>query len=202
MRLSHARERGPDHSEIGRGIQSLALIIQRLGEDRGLTIEALAKRASVSPATLSQLERNRGNPSFSTLLKIASALSVPLPVFFQSTRTESAIVVRARHRKTLMIKRHGGRVYELLSPDVQGAIEMLWVELQPGIWTEDEPVTHKGEECVVLLRGRLESRIATGEHHLLEAGDSIYVRSEVPHSYRNAHNGRTVLVAAITPPSF
>ena len=58
-----------------------------------------------------------------------------------------------------MIKKHEGRVYELLSPDVQGAIEMLWVELQPGVWTEDEPVIHGGEECLVVLSGHLEAHV-------------------------------------------
>jgi transcriptional regulator with XRE-family HTH domain len=202
MRRGKISRKAPSSSDMERGIQSLALTIQRLREQRGLTIEDLAKRAGVSPATVSQLERNHGNPSFSTLLKMAGALGVPLPVFFQSDRADNSIVVRARHRKRLMIKKHGGRVYELLSPDVQGAIEMLWVELQPGVWTEDEPLVHRGEECLVVLKGRLEAHIGKQECHLLEVGDSIYVRGKVPHSYRNVNKGRTVLVAAITPPSF
>lgn len=183
-------------------MRHLAVTLQRLREQRGLTLEELADRAGVSAATLSQLERGQGNPSFATLLRIASGLKVPVPMFFQSDTASEDIVVRAPDRKRLVTGEDEGRHYELLSPDVKGAIEMLWVELDPGVWTEDEKVSHEGEECLIVLEGRLEAHIGPGDLHLLEAGDSIYVRSEIPHSYRSSDNTRTIFVIAITPPSF
>jgi len=184
-------------------MRSLGATLQRLREQRDLTLEQLAERCGVSAATLSLVERGQGNPSFATLLKLATGLKVPVATFFQSDTIPEGIVVRARHRKRLVVGKNEGRHYELLSPDVTGAIEMLWVELEPGVWTEDEKVSHEGEECLVVLEGRLEAHIGAAEHpHVLEAGDSIYVHSEIPHSYRSSDTLRTVLVIAITPPSF
>lgn len=189
-------------SNIEAALHTLAATLQRLREQRGLTLEELADRSSVSAATLSQLERGQGNPSFATLLKIANGLKVPVPVFFQSDTTDEGIVVRRPHRKRLVFSKDEGRTYELLSPDVKGAIEMLWVELEPGVWTEDERVAHEGEECLLVLEGRLEAHIGSSEPQVLEAGDSVYVRSDVPHSYRSSEAMRTVFIIAITPPSF
>jgi len=189
-------------SSIEAALRTLAGTLQRLREQRGLTLEELAERTSVSAATLSQLERGQGNPSFATLLKIANGLKVPVPVFFQSDSVDEGIVVRRPHRKRLMFSKEEGRTYELLTPDVKGAIEMLWVELEPGVWTEDERVAHEGEECLIVVEGRLEAHIGSGEPQVLDGGDSIYVRSEVPHSYRCSDAMRTVFIIAITPPSF
>lgn len=202
MQRTEHRIRLPEPSDIEAAVRHLAATLQRLREQRGLTLEELADRAGVSAATLSQLERGQGNPSFATLLRIATGLKVPLPVFFQSDTASEDIVVRARHRKRLVTGEDEGRHYELLSPDVKGAIEMLWVELGPGMWTEDAKVSHEGEECLIVLEGRLEAHIGSGDPYLLETGDSIYVHSEIPHSYRSSDNTRTVFVIAITPPSF
>lgn len=202
MPLNDHATRLLEPSNIEAALHTLAATLQRLREQRGLTLEELADHSSVSAATLSQLERGQGNPSFATLLKIANGLKVPVPVFFQSDTTDEGIVVRRPHRKRLVFSKDEGRTYELLSPDVKGAIEMLWVELEPGVWTEDERVAHEGEECLLVLEGRLEAHIGSSEPQVLEAGDSVYVRSDVPHSYRSSEAMRTVFIIAITPPSF
>jgi transcriptional regulator with XRE-family HTH domain len=202
MPLNDHATRLLEPSNIGAALHTLAATLQRLREQRGLTLEELTDRSGVSAATLSQLERGQGNPSFATLLKIANGLKVPVPVFFQSDTTDEGIVVRRPHRKRLVFSKDEGRTYELLSPDVKGAIEMLWVELEPGVWTEDERVAHEGEECLLVLEGRLEAHIGSSEPQVLEAGDSVYVRSDVPHSYRSNEAMRTVFIIAITPPSF
>ncbi|MDR7574146.1 MAG: helix-turn-helix domain-containing protein [Armatimonadota bacterium] len=183
-------------------LHELGLLVQKVREQRGLTLEQLAERCGVSAATLSLLERGQGNPSFATLLRVATGLRVPIATFFQSDVRQDGIVVRAEHRKRLVVGQSEGRRYELLSPDVTGAIEMLWVRLEPGVWTEDEKVAHEGEECLVVLDGRLEAHIGQGPPHILEPGDSIYVRSEIPHSYRSSDDAPATFVIAITPPSF
>jgi DNA-binding XRE family transcriptional regulator len=52
-------------------------LVRALRERRGLSMRALARRAGVSPMTLSQLEANpRANPTLETLLRLQQALEL------------------------------------------------------------------------------------------------------------------------------
>nr|WP_237506630.1 helix-turn-helix transcriptional regulator [Streptomyces sp. SID8380] len=63
----------------------------------GLTISALAAAAGVSQGLVSQIERGAGNPWYTTLIKLADALRVPVGAFFDGGEIawEPAAVVRA-----------------------------------------------------------------------------------------------------------
>ena len=52
-----------------------------------------------------------------------------------------------------------------------------------------------------MLQGRLEITVGTRRFEL-EAGDSFAFASSEPHGYRNLDDGETVVVYAITPPSY
>jgi len=185
---------------------SLGANLQQLRTEKGLKLEELARSSGVSIGVLSQIERGLGNPSFRTLFKIAQGFGVPIGYFFSGV-DRSGKVVRKHERKMLVLplselnSSNGGLVYELLSPDLMGSLELLWIEYGPGISTKETPFTHQGEECGVILQGRLEAHIAE-ETFVLEAGDSIYFNSAVPHWFRNPGPETAVMVWAITPPSF
>ena len=55
-----------------------AMRLKRLRETKGLTQEALAKRADMSRAYLARLEMGRHDPPLSRLHKLAKALGVPV----------------------------------------------------------------------------------------------------------------------------
>ncbi|MGH2854000.1 MAG: helix-turn-helix domain-containing protein [Solirubrobacteraceae bacterium] len=57
---------------------ALAAVIRRLREERGVTQEDLAHEAGVTTGTLSKIERGLANPSWTTVERIARALSVSL----------------------------------------------------------------------------------------------------------------------------
>jgi transcriptional regulator with XRE-family HTH domain len=166
---------------------------------RGLSIEDLAERAGVSTGLLSQIERGIGNPSLSTLLGLAGALSVPLGSFFEGMGADSDIVVRPATRKRLEVSdRH--LVYELLVPDLQGSLSMLRIELPPGFSNSDKPFSHIGEEAELVLEGQLEAHIGDREF-LLSPGDSIRFNCAIPHWFRT-FDERAIVISAMTPPSF
>ena len=48
------------------------------------SVEDLSARAGVSSGLISQVERGLGNPSVTTLLKLARALDLPLNAFFEA----------------------------------------------------------------------------------------------------------------------
>ena len=62
-------------------------------------------------------------------------------------------------------KKNDGLVYQLLTPDLSGALELLWIEYGPGATTAETPFTHQGEECGVILEGRLEVHVGETSSH-------------------------------------
>jgi transcriptional regulator with XRE-family HTH domain len=165
-----------------------------------LSVEALAAAAGVSAGSISQLERGRGNPSFLTLRRLATALQVPLGHFLQGPET-GQMVVRAEQRRRLRLPTEPGLVYELLTPGLGGALEVLRSQIPPGFDNRDQPFQHVGEECVHLLSGTLQVGFG-GRRYELAEGDSITYDSSVAHYWVNATDAVAVIIGAVTPPSF
>ena len=176
---------------------------------RRLTLTELADQCGISPSFLSQIERDQANPSVGTLHTIARALGLTMAAFFeasdgngdsQSSTGANAQVVRAEHRKILIYPGSGNR-NELLSPDLQRNIQMMWTVIPPGGDTGDVPLAHEGEECGIVLQGQVEIWVGD-EHYVLGPGDAIYHDSTIPHRSRNVGDEDVIVVVAISPPSF
>ena len=192
-----------DRPAPGLGSDEVALLGRVLHETRvaaQLSVEALAAAAGVSAGSISQLERGRGNPSFLTLRRLAAALQVPLGHFLQGPET-GPMVVRADRRKHLRLPTEPGLVYELLTPDLGGSLEVLRSQIPPGFDNRERPFQHDGEECVHLLSGTLQVGIG-GRRFELAEGDSITYDSSVAHYWVNVSGTVAVIIGAVTPPSF
>jgi transcriptional regulator with XRE-family HTH domain len=176
--------------------------LRMLRKMRGFSLTALNARSGVSTGLLSQIERGRGNPSFNTLVQLAHALDVPIGRLFHSAPLTSPLV-RVADRRSLDV--HGGTdsdaLHELLSPDLNGALEAVWIEAPPGYDTSATPFTHPGEECGVVLEG-LHEVYLDGVKYELGPGDSITYPSTTPHWYRNPGPGMVKAIWIITPPTF
>jgi quercetin dioxygenase-like cupin family protein len=90
--------------------------------------------------------------------------------------------------------------YQLLVPDLRGALSMLYIEMPTGFSNEHASFSHPGEEVAFVLEGRLEINIG-GTARLLEKGDSIRFASITEHWYRT-FDEEVVVITAMTPPSF
>lgn len=180
--------------------RALGRLVRSIRISRGMSIEALAKVAGVSAGGISQIERGAGNPAFTTLVKMAYGMGVPVGSFMRADTEQTGLVVRRDQRKRLL-PREEGLVYELLTPDLQRRLEMLRVQIASGFDNSDRPFVHEGEECVHLASGELLIYIDGDEYHLAE-GDSITYNPTVPHWYRNPFPQPGVIISAITPPSF
>ena len=133
-----------------------------------------------------------------------TSLNATTPVIFQGGMPDQ-VVVRRNARKKLVHSAFANRaqapVYELLTPDLQRKLEVIWVELPPGQSNEEAPFIHDTEEWGVLLSGRLEVHLGS-ETYTLNAGDSISFRGVVPHWYKNPGDEPAVSIWIVTPPSF
>lgn len=180
-------------------MSGVAATIARERNARELTLDELARRASVAAGLLSELERGIGNPSLNTLVSIANALEVPLGTFFEGPNTDGDIVVRAATRRHLVLSDQQV-TYQLLVPNLQSNLSMVYVELPPGFTNEAAPFQHPGEEAELVLKGRVEVHLGD-RLFLLKEGDSTRFVSSAPHWYRTFETG-CAIVSAMTPPSF
>ena len=178
--------------------------IRHVRKAKGLTLHGLARRTGLSIGYLSQVERGISGLSIKTLKQVSDALGVQVARLYQETgpvpQHERGIVVRADRRRRLSFSGLG-ITDDLLSPSLSGDLEMLLCTLAPNASSGPEPYTHKGEEAGFIIAGTLELWVGR-KHFILNQGDTFTFKSTKPHRYRNPGPIDTVVVWAITPPTF
>ncbi|MDH4266093.1 MAG: cupin domain-containing protein [Deltaproteobacteria bacterium] len=199
---------------------------ERIREERRirkLTLEKLSQKTGLSKSFLSQVERGLAQPSVSSLKKIALHFGISVVNLFtngtkvhnnmghfpslgaqrinESSCIEDVKVVRGDRRKTLSLP--GSRVsYELITPDLNRQIEVLFLRLTPGESSGNEPIIDPpGEKCCLILKGNLEYRVGE-KMHQLRAGDSIYHPAHLPHAWRGTGDESIEVIVVLTPPWF
>lgn len=184
--------------------EALGKRIRALRLERHLTLEEVSGGSGVSVGSLSQIERGIGNPSFYTLVKISHSLRIPVGRLLDTTATVHP-VVRKNERRRLetshSIDLSKDTLYELLTPSLDGELEVVYLEVPPNTSTEATPFTHEGEEVGFILEGVHEVHL-DGEVYTLREGDSISYRSTTPHWYRNPGPDLVRAIWIITPPTW
>jgi transcriptional regulator with XRE-family HTH domain len=180
-------------------MHTVGALVRRLRAEAGMSLATLAGHAELSPGLLSQIERGMGNPSLTTLIKLAHALQVPVGRFFVSEKKTGALVRAGEHPRLLLAEEN--LVYELLTPHMNGKLGMIKAQVAAGWSNESEPYLHEGEECVMVTRGELRITVG-GDLYVLQEGDSLTYDPGLPHWYHNAQEHDAELIGAMTPPSF
>mgnify|MGYP001553764264 FL=1 len=159
--------------------------VRALRMQRGLTLADLAQKTQRSISLLSQIENDNISPSFSSMQTIADALEVPLAQIISqepSAEEGDSYHIKESERKVLMTQ--GEVQHQLLSRGLPLSFEFNVVEVPPGASTGDYLYSHEGEECGLLLEGELVVESGRQVHHL-KPGDSITMKSSLPHKLSN-----------------
>lgn len=179
-----------DLVELGRRLQSLRT-------ERGLTLQDLARAASVSVSMLSSVEHGQKAATIVVLARIAEGLGVPLADLVAAAAGNRVIVRRAAEQD--IVHEPGGWRRVILTPVVPG-VNFEWIRstLPPDCDAGQFPAYAAGShEYVVVESGSL--RLTVGDEAFeLHAGDSVYFAADAPHGYANAGTGPcTYYVAAL-----
>jgi transcriptional regulator with XRE-family HTH domain len=164
--------------------------IKNLRQRRGMSLQQVAEKASLSEPLLSQIEGEVVAPPVATLLKISKGLGVNIGYFFQDQETEKhAVVVPQNERKKVFRRIHEdpskvGYYYESLAyPKAEKHMEPFHVTFEVKKKEDLLFFTHRGEEFIYVLDGQLEFNYEN-ETYSLGAGDSLYFDSSIPHAFR------------------
>lgn len=171
--------------------------IKQRRRELNLSLRDLAEQADLTASYLSQVERNISMPSIESLRKISRALHLPTFYFFLDEDIPSPVVRRAERRK--LIIPNADVTYELLTPNLNRKMEIIYAEAGPG----EIPLVHYNntEECLVVLEGRLEVAVG-GETYQLEPGDTIYFEGALLHRMAVLGETRARYLSVVTPPIF
>ncbi len=179
--------------EIGQRLRSIRTAL-------GMSQRQLARVSGVANATISQIESNKLNPTVSMLKKVLNGFPISMSEFFAEN---AEYAERIFYRVDDLTKiADGGVSYLQVGANLHNkSIQFLKECYQPGAGTGKHAITHEGEECGIVLSGRLEVTVAD-QSTVLAAGDAYYFRSDQPHQFRNSGSEPCELITACTPPSF
>ena len=166
---------------------------------RKMTLQQLAKLAGVTRSMLSQIENNKTLPSLRTLQLVSRALNVPMGSFFESVERPGSPVLKQADRTRLQTK--NGVTFYSLTPNLSShRIEVLYNVYERNGST-GPLFSHKGEECGIVLKGRLE---VTWERkqYVMEEGDTIYLDSSKAHRIKNIEDGESIAIWINSPPTW
>ncbi|MEU7099956.1 XRE family transcriptional regulator [Streptomyces longwoodensis] len=156
-------------------LTAVAPQLRALRRRAGLTLEAAARSAGLSPAHLSRLETGQRQPSLPMLLALARIYGTTVAELLDETVADRDAVVRAGDMEPT---RAGGWTYWQAGAAGRG-MQALRVHVPHGSQGDIVRV-HPGEEWLHVLRGRLRLRLGDTAH-LLGPGDGAHFDSLTPH---------------------
>ncbi len=179
-------------SDIGRRLRSLR-------HAAGKTLEQVAADMGMTSSTLSTLERTSQGVSFKTLHDLADYYGTTVSRLSGEEREDVPTLIRSGEWRSWPATTPGVTV-QLLA-EGRTMMDCHRFVLAPGA-TSEGAYRHEGEEFIHVLAGRLELVLDSDQFFDLLPGDSLYFESRRYHSWRNRHDGETILLWINTPPTF
>ena len=174
--------------------------IRHFREEEKMSQEELARQAGISQEQLTQIEENTDLPALSILLKIARALGTRLGTFLDDqddlgpavSNINSADVSFSTNSTRTPSHMH---YHSLAHNKANRHMEPFSIEISPIEKDEHELSSHEGEEFIIVTEGCVEITYGN-KNYVLNAGESIYYDSIVPH-HVHAHGGRPAKILAV-----
>ncbi|MFP3090681.1 cupin domain-containing protein [Treponema sp. TIM-1] len=187
--------------------------IAELCKTYSISREVLAERSGLDVELIRRIEEEGHIPDLAPLLKIARALGVRLGTLLDDHQELGPIITRAGEAEETVrfvtglpeagpsggkALGHQGLNFKALAVDKGGRhMEPFIVDIEPE--AVQEKSTHEGEEFIHVLSGKLSLEYGKASS-VLEAGDSVYYDSIVPHRLLSADKQPVRILAVIYTP--
>lgn len=176
---------------------ALAVTLQKLRRNKGLSGAGLAELSGVSRAMISRIENGDAQPTASLLGRLSGALGITLSELIARAEQGDRRLARLDEQPTWTDPETGYR-RRAVSPTSGGPIELVEVELPPGARVdypaESYSFTH---HQIWVLEGTLAFREGAVEH-VLDRGDCLQLGPPVPCAYRNPTREPCRYLVAVT----
>jgi transcriptional regulator with XRE-family HTH domain len=171
--------------------------VRELRRKKNWSLEELSEASGVSRSMLSQIERNRVNPTVGVAQSIAGAFGVPLGNLVDGpSYTPSLDVIRASDRTYRFRTQTGSEKssceIRTLSPlHLEKRVEFYELRFVAGSALRSTPHFTGTRELLTVTQGSL--RVTSGNESCeLHVGDSAFYHADVPHAIENFGRGPAV----------
>ena len=187
--------------------------IAELRRTYSISRETLAERSGIPVELIAGIEDQGLIPDLSPLIKISRALGVRLGTLLDDNEQLGPVITRAGaaaesarfvtglpsdSAKDSAAQKHQGLTFKTLAADKNGRhMEPFIVDIEPD--AVQEKSIHEGEEFIHVLSGKMSLEYGT-DSFVLDAGDSVYYDSIVPHRVLAADGIKTRILAVIYSP--
>src|SRR4051812_24741366 len=150
--------------------------LQRMRLARGLTLEDLSRIAGVSKSMLSQIEREKANPTIAITWRLANALGVQIgELLAAETRDVETIRLVDAHETPTLPGNHAGYVLRILGPmDLAGKYEWYELTLAPGGELASQAHDPGTSEHLTVLHGAMELEVGSDRKKIKLGGTARY----------------------------
>lgn len=175
--------------------------VQRLRTDRGMTLDDLSRVAGVSKSMLSEIERDKANPTIAVAWRLANALGIGLDrLLVKGERSLEQVSVSGPHETPTLAGQSDDYVLRILGPiELAGRFEWYELTLKPGgalVSTAHEPGTR---EHLTSIRGSIDVT-AGSRTRSLRPGDTARYFADQAHAIRNPGRIRATALLVVVHP--
>jgi transcriptional regulator with XRE-family HTH domain len=177
--------------------EDLGRRVKKLRADRGWSLEELSSVSGVSRSMLSEIERERANPTLSVTYRIARAFGLSLQDLIESADSASSIQVTRANDSAQVFRSDKQCEIRTLSPlNLEKDIEFYEVRLPVNGALTSQAHVDGTREFLTVKEGA--ANIQSGNFtESLGKGDSATYRADVAHSIANSGKREAVLFLVV-----
>ena len=177
--------------------------IKSIRETKQISLSELAERTGLAEEQIVRIENNVDIPSLAPLIKIARALGVRLGTFLDDQDEVGDVFCLKKElnnttisfSNNVMNARTHMQYHSLSNSKADRHMEPFIIDIETTEETIYELSSHEGEEFIFVMEGAVE--ISYGKNnYVIEAGDSIYYDSIVPH-HVHGYQGQAAKILAV-----
>lgn len=182
---------------------TIGALLRSLRARKGWTLKQMSQHSGIPLSTLSKVEHDRLTLTYDKLLQLSQRLNLRMSELFaeQGDAPEPAVTARrsiGRIEDAIRVNTPNYDYY-YLCPELRRKrmIPVLTRVRAKTIEEFGELVHHSGEEYIHVLEGRAEVHTEFYDPIILEAGQSVYIDSNMGHAYIAADGCEEVLLLGV-----
>ncbi|MCD6527754.1 MAG: helix-turn-helix domain-containing protein [Desulfuromonas sp.] len=169
----------------------------RLNND--MTIEGLANKSQVSSNMISRIERGLTTPSVEILMKLAGAFGMSISYFVEEAEKGSTVVYTPKGKgEPIFFFEDKHQIISLTQGLRDPGFTVFYDTLEVGCNSGEGEMVHVGEEFAMVLEGQMKV-IVEGKSYLLDSGDCLSFKANLPHRWLNTYSGQTLVMWVVSP---
>ncbi len=172
--------------------------VKKLRQDCGWSLDEMAEASGVSRSMLSEIERERANPTLTVAFRIARAFGMSLENLVEGAGggASSIQVIRTTDQAQVFRNDKQCQIRTLSPLNLEKDVEFYELRLKKGGTLNSQPHFEGTREFLTVEEGTV--RIASGEStETLAKGDSGTYRADIPHAITNTGRSEAVVFLVV-----